>query len=91
MSKMWKSRPSEILRIDDPLIAYWFDRAIFYFGVAYENDIQDATKDAKSDSQAERAAQVVQERWLRDQEEPVNTPPQTSDKPKFRDPAEMFK
>jgi len=58
--------------------------------VSYENDIQDATKDAKGEAQAERAASVVLQRWLQDNIE-ISAPPLTSDKPKFRDPAEMLK
>lgn len=88
MSKQWGIRPSEFCGITDPLIAYWFDRSVMYFGNSYEADIEDATKDAKNRSQAERAARVVSDRWIRDDDaapqEEIKAPN------RFRDPAEVF-
>lgn len=89
MSKVWKVRPSEFLAISHPLDAYWFDRSVMYFGASYDIDIHDATEGAKDNNQAERAMNTVRERWLRDEEEkPQETSPE---KPKFRDPAKLFK
>jgi hypothetical protein len=90
MSTQWKVRPSEIVRIDDPVTAFHFDRAVLYFGQSYEADIHDATKDAKSEGQAERSASSVTDRWLRDEEEQqqaevIKAPT------KFRDPADELK
>ena len=88
MSKQWQKRPSEIYDVTNPLDAYWFDRAVMYFGTAFEADIEDATADAKTNAQAERAAQVVRDRWLRDEDD---TPQESTQAPKsFRDPAEVF-
>jgi hypothetical protein len=90
MAKEFRKRPSEIVNITDPLVAYQFDRAVMYFGQAYEADIEDATRDSKSQSQAQRSAQVVVDRWLRDDE--VDMPREQPEKPakQFRDPAEIF-
>jgi hypothetical protein len=91
MANQWKTKPSELLYVDDPLAAYYLDRAVFYFGQAYEADIEDAVSDAKSKASAERAAQTVRDRWLRDGDE--DTPQEESrERPAgFKDPAEVFR
>lgn len=86
MSQTYQKRPSEILGVDDPVYAYWIDRAVMYFGLSFEKDIEDATEDSKNAAQAKRIADGVLARWMDDEE----TTPQV-EKPKFRDPAEHFK
>lgn len=87
MSKLWQIRPSSILNISDPVVAYDFDRAVMHFGQALERDIEESTRNAKGRSQADRIAKSILDRWLDDDqvvpEEPK--PPQ-----EFRDPAEIF-
>lgn len=93
MSNQWRVRPSELYGITDKLAAYYFDRAVFFFGKAYEEDVHDVTKNAKNEKQALRAAQVATDRWLRDDDEPATpTPREESESPvkRFRDPAETF-
>lgn len=88
MSNQWRIPPSDLYHIIDPLAAYYFNRAVLYFGQAYEEDINDATSGAKSESAAKRSAEVVRQRWMNDVEGPNETP--QSKEQKFRDPAETF-
>lgn len=62
-----------------------------YFGQSYEADLESATQDAKDRAQANRAAQVVVQRWLNDDDEAEDAPQESVQAPKqFRDPAELF-
>ena len=88
MSNQWGTLPSELYSIDDPLAAYYFNRAVMYFGSAYEADIEDAVEGARSREQGRRAAEAVKSRWLTDDIE-ENTP-QPTEAPKYRDPMETF-
>lgn len=90
MAKEFRIRPSEAVNITDPLVAYQFDRAVMYFGQAYEADIHDATKDAKNQAQAERSANVVAQRWLRDEDDTPREEIEQQPAKQFRDPAELF-
>lgn len=89
MSNQWKVPPSELYSITDPLTAYYFNRAVLYFGSAYEEDIEDAVDGAKSKEQARRAAEAAKARWLNDDIEDDDTP-QPIEAPKYRDPMETF-
>ena len=73
MAKQWKTRPSEILHIQDELHAYFMDRAITTFGMAVEAELDEASTNAKDSKKAVQARQRVLERWL-------------DIAPKFRDP-----
>jgi hypothetical protein len=89
MANQWKTKPSELLNVDDPLAAYYLNRAVFYFGQAYEADIEDAVEQAKTKASAERAANTVRDRWLRDDEDTPQE--QSQERPAgYKDPAEAF-
>lgn len=89
MSNQWRKTPSELLNITDPLAAYYFNRAVLYFGHSYEADIEDAVFDAKSRSQAERAAETVRARWMSDEKEKQDE--DWIERPAgYKDPADVF-
>ncbi len=79
LAKTWSTRPSEIYGIKDAVAAYYFDQAVTLFGQSLENAIHNATKDAKNDNEAERKANLVMDRWVRQKE---NAGPQ-----RYKDPA----
>lgn len=41
MATTYQNRPSELIGVDDPWLAFQFDRAIFLFGRAVENRLQE--------------------------------------------------
>lgn len=75
MADKFRVRPSELLAIADPLTAYYLDRAVHTFGTAVVADIKEQTKDAKTQSAADRTAATTLGKWLN-----------TTEK-QFRDPA----
>lgn len=93
MSRTWKVRPSEFYGIADELAAHYFDKAIGIWGLAYEADITAASSNAKTSSDARRATQIVQQRWMDDGETPGirSSAPEVPAKPTaFRDPTAAF-
>ena len=86
MARTWKQRPSEIYAIEDLYAAYCFDKAVMTFGMSYEADLEQASREAKSVAAAKQAIAIVQNRWLTDEDEKPGTPTQR----KFKDPAGMF-
>ena len=77
-SKEFRCRPSELLHIDEELIAYYLDRAVYTFGRAVESDLdaagQSRGKHKKSEAQVAMARQQVMARWLGTQQ--YQNPPQ---------------
>lgn len=63
MSEQYHRRPSEILGLESKLEAYFFDRAVFYFGVAIDADVESSTRDAKTDKQRKVKQNMVMNRW----------------------------
>lgn len=82
-SKTYKTKPSELMHIEDEVTAYYLDRAVFTFGTALEAELDKAGqtkgKQKKSQTQVQMAKQMVLNRWLSDPGEQ-----------KFADPAAMF-
>lgn len=74
MSKTWKIPPSQRYQIKDEVAAFFFDRAVTLFGMAVEEDINQATKQAKTEQESQRKAGQILANWL-------------GVKQKFRDPA----
>jgi hypothetical protein len=66
MSKQWRIPPSDLLHIRDELAAYYLNRAVFYFGKSYEADLRNATESASGETAARISAEMVNERWMRD-------------------------
>jgi hypothetical protein len=77
LSKTMGVRPSELYGVHDEVAAWCFDRAVVTFGLAVENDIDEAVRNAKS-KQADAAANRALRKWL-------NPPGDTTGM--FRDPA----
>jgi hypothetical protein len=76
---MYRCRASELyLTVDDPLAAFFFDKAVGTFGSLVEQAMHQAGE-GKSGKKAELAVHMALETWLGPQR----------GKPAFRDPAQM--
>lgn len=64
MAKTWKTKPSEILRIQDELHAYFLDRAVTTFGMAVEAELDEASANAKDSKKATQARKRIMDKWL---------------------------
>lgn len=97
MSKTWKCRPSEIMQLtEDGIAAYCFDRAVYFFGTAYDADITDASTPPPGNKggryNAEQMVAMANYRWMNDNieaEKDDSTFEVVVDK-KYRDPAVKF-
>ena len=83
MATKFQTRPSQFLGISDTLQAFFFDKAVFYFGSTIEADLEEYTKDrsTKNPDKPEvkkRKREMRLAVWL--------TEPNEEGKPKFRDP-----
>jgi hypothetical protein len=82
MSTKFKCRPSEVLGLDDRTDAFFFDKAVFYFGTEVEKDLEEHCKD-RSTKHPDKPEVKTRKRearlamWLNTDEE---------GKRKFRDP-----
>lgn len=85
MSRTYRTRPSELYGITDDFRAWSFDRAVAHFGQAVEDEMEQASRTAKDQKGAQRKAELVLERWLRD------PTPASQQVKRFRDPAEAFR
>jgi hypothetical protein len=81
LSKSLRQSPAEVYFIEDQLAAWCFNRAVTMFGMAVEQDIEEATSKAKNDKQAKRMANDVLDIWLEKEHSARQAPS------KFRDPA----
>jgi hypothetical protein len=64
MAKTYKTRPSNLYDIQDPVAAWSFDRAVFLFGSTLEREIETAGAGAKNPRQANVRRQRVLAKWL---------------------------
>lgn len=64
LSKTYNCRPSQLMHIEDPLAAYYFDRAIAVFGIHLENEIEQAEAKGKSASQKAMKRNMVLNKYL---------------------------
>jgi hypothetical protein len=63
MSKAYSCRASDLVAIDSPLAAFYFDRATAAFGTKVDAEIDEARDSAKNPNQkAMRVATVMQKR-----------------------------
>lgn len=69
MAGKFRCRPSELYDIDDPLVAFYFDKAVFTFGTRLEGAMQKARDKAKNSKAGDAAAQRVWQKWMADSEE----------------------
>lgn len=80
LAKTWKTRPSELTAISDPLTAFYFDRAVATFGTEVEAAMDQAADGAKNKKDSQRRRQMALARYMKD--EHGRPTPGT-----FRDPA----
>ena len=80
MAKVYHTLPSLIFNIEDPLTAYYFNRAVFIFGSNVETEMQNAEMLAKSDQARIAARKKVLRRFLGDYTN------ESTDTSQFRDP-----
>lgn len=83
MATRFQVRPSTFLGIDDTTQAFFFDKAVFYFGVTVEADLEEHSKSrsSKRPDKPEVTAKKKETRlavWL--------TAPDKEGKKQFRDP-----
>lgn len=94
-SKTWHVLPSELLFIKDEVAAYYVNRSVMYFGIAYDNDIEEHTRNAKDHKSAIAKARLVQKRWLQPDDvsgvKVAQAEARAQGKSGFRDPAELLK
>lgn len=64
MSQAMGVRPSEVIFIRDELAAWSFDRAAFFFAQTIEEAVKARTKRVKNEASAQRAAQLVLNKYL---------------------------
>ena len=67
LSKQWRVRPSELYGISHPVTAFSFDRAVQYFGVSFEADVENAVSKVKNDKSgrgADRARRMRMKAWM---------------------------
>jgi len=65
MCKAMRCRPSELMGFDEYPMAFYFDRAVFYFGTHVENEMEKAgSGKGKSETQRQMARNMVMQRYL---------------------------
>lgn len=62
MSKDYRTRPSELVDLDDPFAAFCLDRAVHDFGTAVENALSDVEGKTKKEIQVK--SDRVLRKWL---------------------------
>lgn len=87
MSETYSSRPSEVLGIGDPYVAFCLDEATFMWGRHVEGSMDEAASKTKNDNQRHAARLRVLNNLLTPKEKEPGTQPAPG---KFRDPASMF-
>jgi hypothetical protein len=63
-SKDYRSRPSQLMGIDEQPLAYFIDRAVWAFGSRVEAEVRKVQAGDKSERQKEMAGRMVMNRWL---------------------------
>lgn len=79
MSKQLRLRPSDLLKLEDEVEAWTFDRAVLTFGNALESKLQLIARRAKKQKEADRKVAAELAKWLSSADGP-------SAKGRFRDP-----
>lgn len=82
-SQRWGARPSSIMDIDDPYVAFCFDQAVGYLGSVIEGELREAGhKPSKEENKARAAQDKVIAKHFPDSAK--------DDSKKFADPAALF-
>lgn len=79
MAKQWRARPSELLVINDPYVAWCVDEAVLEFGTAVEDAVQEEYENTKGSKALKNGAAENALRRMLGVEE------------KFRDPIDFIK
>lgn len=74
MAKTYKTRPSELLDLEDPHDAFRLDRAVWFFGSSLSAELQSVK--GKTDREIERRQDRILQKWI----------PQTTAAKKFKEP-----
>lgn len=64
MAKTFSRRPSEMLVVPNDSVAYFVDRAVFYFGSSVETDVDEAERSRKTEGAKQLARTVRMNSWL---------------------------
>lgn len=65
MAKVYKCRASSFFDFQDPVVAYYFDRAVYLFGMTVDGKMDEAGRNAKGDHQTKAARQRVLDQYLK--------------------------
>ena len=79
MSQKIQTRPSDLLGLVDPLVRYYFDKAIWTFGSLVEADLHQVDSKSKNPKTAAQKRRMVLQNWIPAKQETV--------KGRFKDPA----
>lgn len=64
MSQQWGVRPSELYGIEPDTAAFFFDRAVYVFGVTVDADLEEASDGAKDSATATMQRRRRLNMWL---------------------------
>ena len=64
MSKAMRCKPSEVIGIMDPFIAYAFNSAVILWGTSFDAAIEEAVRGAKTHQEAENRQGTTIRRWI---------------------------
>lgn len=64
LSKSYRCRPSDLLNITHPVQAFYFDRAVWYFGTSLEGALAEVEDGKKKAGQIKAARTRLLHTWL---------------------------
>lgn len=64
MSQSLRKSPSELLRISNPIHAYYFDKAVWRFGTAVEADLNAASEKSTKPATIKAKQAMIMAQWL---------------------------
>jgi hypothetical protein len=64
LANQYSSRPSEVMSITNPVLAFYVDRAVSTFGMAVEEDLREQVGKQKSDLQKQLVYRTRLNSWL---------------------------
>ena len=64
MARAFHCRPSDIYRLEHPVLAHDFDTAVWLFGTAVENDLEEAASKVKKPEQQNTVRKLRLAVWL---------------------------
>lgn len=64
MSQKLRVTPSELLHLDNPVLAYCFDRAVWLFGSSVEAELNAVESSGKNPKSVPGRKQMVLNKWI---------------------------